>query len=64
MARINRLVHEKDSSEKRYGDEARNFKVSLLIHTGTVKFLKTSPCVTESSMTVAQLARNVYETDK
>jgi len=63
ITRINRPVHEKESSEKGYGDKSRNVKVSLLIHTRTVKFLKTPPCVTESSMTVAQLGRNMYETD-
>lgn len=74
ITKINWPVHDKESSERGYGDRTRNVKVdikyehrilppvSLLTHTRTVKFLKTSACATESSKTVAQFARNMQET--
>jgi len=75
ITRINRSVYDKEWSEKGYGFKTRNVKVgmkyehrilpsvSLLTHARATKFLKTSPCATGSSMTVAQLARNMYESD-
>jgi len=63
ISRINWPVHDKESSEKGYGDKTRKVKVSLLTHTRTVKFTKTSLCVAESSMTVAQLVQYMYEID-